>query len=299
MKRYISLLLSLSFIFSLCPHALAADNQKHTAPSSDLNDFHVSEAEILAILPSSTEYDELYSQVVNDLANLSSVYIEPDICTPVSLDQDGLVRYCVSYPNGIINHVTTERNADGCLVLHFYEDEIHNEVIFLKDGKLLVDGQLVNVQNNNLSAQSYAGSDNSTIMPIMRNADYSLTPWGSASDYTIYRGYHSSNTCSWDISTLLGVATGVVATIICYAVNAGLGLSIGSSIFSGVAAAMITRCEIYGMEDAYFSWEFYIYERVDSMSIDRYYQYTDACWSQRNLSGHRFPHTYYENNWFS
>ena len=78
-----------------------------------------------------------------------------------------------------------------------------------------------------------------------------------------------------------------------------LGLSIGISIFSGVAAAMITHCEIYGMEDAFFSWEFNVYEREDSMSIDRYYRYTGHCYSRRGLDGYAFPHTYYYHNWFS
>lgn len=299
MKKGISILLSLSLILSLCPYALATDNYKPDATSSSLNYITVSEAEILAILPAATEYDEIYNQVVTDLIDLSSAYIEADLCTPVSIGQDGLVRYNITFPNGIVNQITTNRNANGCIVLHFYEGDLHNEVIVLANGNLLVDGQLVDIQNTSMTTQSYIEPSNNAVTPRMRNAEFSLSPWGKASDYTNYRSTDSANTCSWGISTLVGVVTGVVATIICSAVNATLGVSIGSSIFSGVASAMITRCEIYGMEDAYFSWEFDKYERKDSMSIDRYYQFTGYCYSRRDHEGHAFPHTYYYHNWFS
>lgn len=299
MKKRISILLSLSLILSLCSQAFATENNKSDATSNSLNDITVSKSEILAILPSETEYDEMYHQVVTDLIDLSSIYIETELCTPVSIGQDGLVLYNITYPNGIVNQITTQRNSNGCIVLHFYEGELHNEVIVLENGNLLVDGQLVNIQNNNTTTQSYIEPSNNAVSPRMRNSEYSLSPWGNASDYTNYRRTDSGNTCSWGVSTLVGLTTGTVATIICAAVNAGLGLAIGSSIFSSVAAAMITRCEIYGMEDAYFSWKFDVYERQDSMSIDRYYQYTGYCYSQRDFEGHAFPHTYYYHNWFS
>lgn len=240
MKRRISILLSLSLIFALCPHALAIYNYN---------------SETLAILPSATECGAIYSQVEKDLIDLGSAYIEAVLCTPVGIGQDGLIQYNIIYPNGIINQVATERNADGCIVLHFYEGEIHNEVIVLENGNLLVDGQLVNVQNNRMTTQPYIEVGNNAVTPRMRNYEFSLSPWGNASDYTNYCNTSSANTCSWGVSTLVGLRTSTVATIICSMINATLKLSIGISIFTGVASAMITRCEVYGMEDAYFSWE--------------------------------------------
>lgn len=232
--------MSLSLIFALCPHAFAIYNYN---------------SETLAILPSATEYGAIYSQVEKDLIDLSSAYIEADLCTPAGIGQDGLIRYNIIYPNGIINQVATERNADGCIVLHFYEGEIHNEVIVLENGNLLVDGQLVNVQNNRMTTQSYIEVGNNAVTPRMRNYEFSLSPWGNASDYTNYCNTSSANTCSWGVATLVGLTTNTVATIICSMINATLKLSIGISIFTGVASAMITRCEVYGMEDAYLSWE--------------------------------------------
>lgn len=62
---------------------------------------------------------------------------------------------------------------------------------------------------------------------------------------------------------------------------------------------MIRQYEVYGMKEAYWSWEFKIYERLDSMPIDRYYQYKGACYTEKEMKGTRIPHTYYLRNWFS
>lgn len=299
MKRLIAILATASLIITLSVPAVAVDNYRIKVDSNNLRDIYVSEDEILAIKTPATEYDALYTQVMEDLIDISGAYIEPNLCKPISISQNGLIRYNITYPDGIVNEIETERNADGLIVLHFYEDEIHNEIIILENGNLLVDGQLVDIQNNNMMTQTGGVTMDNTVQPRMRNHEYSMTPWGNAADYTIYCGTWSGNQCSWGVSTLVGLATGTVATIICSKVNAKLGLSIGASIFSSVASAMITRCEIYGMEDAYFSWEFRTYESEDSMSIDRLYQYTGACYSRRNLEGAEFAHTYYYRNWFS
>lgn len=272
MKKTISILLSLSLICSLCPIAFAIDGY---------------DPEILAILPPTAEYAKISNQVEEDLTDLSNAYIEENLCTPISISQDGLIRYNITYPNGIVNQVTIEKNAEGCVVLNLYEDNLHNEVVILKTGDLLVDGQFVNIQNNG------------TITRRMRNVDYSLSPWGNASEYSIYCETYSNNAFSWGVETLVGLTTTTVAAILCGAINASIPASIGISIFAGIAADMITNCEVYGMEDAYFSWQFDVYERVGSMSIDSYYQHTGYCYSQRNLGGHAFPHTYYYHNWFS
>lgn len=300
MKKIISVVLTLSLIISFCPYALAADDNNYDVIFSIISDddIVVPESEILAILPAATEYDAMYNQVLTDLTDLRSACVEPELCTPVSVGQDGLVRYSITYSNGIVNQISTERNADGSIVLHFYEDDIHNEVVFLENGNLLVDGQLVDIQNNTSSTQLLANSGG-IVAPQMRNADYSTKPWGKPSDYTKYLRVYSGNKCSWGVSTLVGLTTGTVASIICAAIKAALGYGIAYSIFSSVAAEMITRCKVYGMEDALYSWKFKMYERKDSMAVDRYYKYTGHCYSRRDFKGYAFAHTYYCHNWFS
>lgn len=298
MKKHISMLLALSLILSICPRALAADSRFDTNPSS-LSGVTVSKAEVLAILPPEADYDEVYQQIVTDFDDISSTCVEADLCTPVRINEDGLVLYEVTFPNGIVNQITSQRNSDDCVVLDFYEGDLHNEVIFLKNGNLLVDEQLVNIQGINATTQSREEPSGVTATPRMRNSEFSLTPWGKASDYTKEAGNYSGNKCSWGVTTLVSLATGTVAAILCAAVSAGIGYSIGYSIFSSIAAEMITRCKVYGMEDEFFSWYFDRYERKDSMSLDRYYKYEGACYSKENLKGHKYPHIYYYHNWFS
>lgn len=129
MKKHISMLLALSLILSLCPHALAADSRFDTNPSS-LSGVTVSKAEVLAILPPEADYDEVYQQIVTDFDDISSTCVEADLCTPVRINEDGLVLYEVTFPNGIVNQITSQRNSDDCVVLDFYEGDLHNEVIF-------------------------------------------------------------------------------------------------------------------------------------------------------------------------
>lgn len=296
MKRAVSILLITSLIFALSNASAFA--KTNNVVGSDLNDLDVPASSVLAIMTPTMEFDDVYNQIVTDITDLNNAFIESELCVPASIDQDGLIRYNITYPNGIVNQVKTERNKDGCIVVHFYEGTLHNKVVILKNGNLLVDGQLVDIKSNS-KLQNSIMKDNNIISPQMRNEEYSLSPWGNSSDYKNYRYTKSANTCSWGVSTLVGLATGVVATIICSAVSAGLGGSIGMSIFAGVASAMITRCEVYGMEDAFFSWRFDVYERTDSMSIDRYYKYKGACYSKRDLMGKSFSHTYYYRNWFS
>lgn len=57
--------------------------------------------------------------------------------------------------------------------------------------------------------------------------------------------------------------------------------------------------EIYGMEDAYWSYDFDQYESTESWSLERHYKYTGACYSQKDQKGTEFPHVFYEYNYFS
>lgn len=290
MRKTLSVILSLTMLFSLLTPSFATNTETISNLSSSKSLF--------------TEFettDAMRHQINTDFEELNSIGIDSSICSPTSVGKDGLIKYNVMFPCGITNQVTVNRDTSDQLVVNFYEEDIHNEVVFLENGNLLIDGKEVIIQPAEVTVSTTQSKRENVIMPRARASEYTVTlsgSWGKESDYNVYVRTVSGNKCAWGVSTLVGLATGVVATIICSVVNASLGASIGATIFSAVAAEMINHCEIYGMEDAYFSWEFDVYGREDNMSIDYYQQYTGACYSRPNQGGHKFPHTYYYHNYF-
>lgn len=198
----------------------------------------------------------------------------------------------------ITNQVTVEENSRGELILNFYEGDKHDCLKFLSNGNIVVNGEAT-ISPSSAAVTCEEIPIVSTASARIRNSEYSLTPYGNASDYTKYITVYQGNQCEWGLSTLVGSATSTIATIICKYVTMVLGAQITISIFSSVASALITRCEIYGMEDAYFSWKFSVYQRSDSYALDYYYKYTGYCYSRRDYAGTSFPHTYYYHNYFT
>ena len=287
-KRVLSLLLSLTMCLSLSVPAFAAET---TASAS------LSPATIEWIEANNTMSNAILQQVVADFKNLNAVGIISDFCTPSSIRSDGKIVYTLQLTDTITNQITTHRDAQNQLVVEFYEGDKHDTVVYLNNGNLLVNGCLIDNQNSVVSVASSSG--NVTVQPRARYDDFSLTPWGSASEYTIDAGTYTGSFCSWGVETIANLTTGTVAAIICEAVGAGLGFAILLVMFTTVASNMINYTIIYGMEDAYFSWEFAVSKRQGSFILEDYYEYDGACWSRRGLKGTDFEHTFYRHNYFS
>lgn len=289
MKRMLSLLLALAMCLSLSVPAWAVEIPTPTS---------LSPATLEWIEDNSTMANiDLRQQVVSDFESLSSVGILSDFCTPYSIRSDGKIVYDLQLTENITNQITTHWDTQNQLVVEFYEDDKHDTVVYLNNGSLLVNGCLIDNHNSVVSFASSSG--NVTIQPRARYDDFSLSPWGSASEYTIDAGVYTGSFCSWGVETIANLSIGAVAAIICDAVKAKLGLAILITIFSTVASNMINYTTIYGMEDAYYSWEFSVHKRQGSFILEDYYEYEGACWSRRNLQGTEFEHTFYRRNYFS
>lgn len=304
-KRALSFLLALVMCMHLVVPTLAA------SPGSHLK-LDINNAENLAennltyspLLSSNTArratYNDinadtnLHLQMLNDWEGLSYIGIYPEICTPTAILSENLIVYNLHLTDTIVNQITTHRNAQNHVVVDFYEGDKHDELIYLDNGNLIVNGCLINNENNIVTY-----TQKSLVQPRMRNDEFSTSPWGSASEYTKYVGVYSGEKCSWGVTTIVGMSVGAVAAIICTAVKAGLQLSLFASIFSSVAAAMITYSSIYGMDDAYYSWRFEQRERTGSYALDKYYEYDGYCYSQHRQNGEKFKHTFYRHNYFS
>lgn len=287
MKRIISLLMAFILCATFTVPAFAVD-KKYNTDDSDC-----------ALFGGLMSSPQVSAQIKDDLQKLEKVGILSNMCHPSRITSSGAIEYTVDFSDTISDRITISENENKDLTINFYEGSTHTVLQFLNDGRMRVNGgEAVPYKASEIYyTPSIGGSSSGPLR--MSNVEYSLSPFGSASSYTLYCGIYSGAKCSWGVATLVGLATGAVATIICAAVNAGLAISLGASIFSGIAAALITRCEIYGMDDAYYSWQFAKYERTDSISVNRYYKYTGACYSKKDLDGTKYAHTYYYHKWFS
>lgn len=305
MKRIISTFICIAFLSMLCIPSFAFGSESEDVSHFIISEEHVGEAIIAPemiepIIASHDEYYEVYEQVLDDYANLKEAFVDTRECTPIKILADGKILYNVAFSDGTENQLTVERDEQGILTVTYYEGVIHNEIKFLPTGNLLVDGTEVKIEADNNHNEMPLASKSVLVPPLrMSNTEYSLTPWGPDSNYSIYKGIYSGNSCSWGVNTLVGLAVGTVATIICSYVILGIGFALYSNLFSAVASSMITHCNIYGMDDAYFSWRLYKYESVTSMATDHYYKFTGACYSRHDFAGWVFPHTFYQHTYFS
>lgn len=289
---------------SLCVPAFADSGSSHEEFSFSftidpiVQEISVSQNAIRQIIDEESDFSSVYNQAVSDLEVMFSKRIDPSICTPVDILNDGKILYELFYPNGVINQAYVSETPDGYAQVDFFEDEKHDTVIYLPNGNLLVNGELVACsQNNSISIMSI-GFENA-ISPRARYSEYRTTPWGNDSEYSIYVNQATGNKCSWGVSTIVGMTVSAVTAILCVYMSAGLGLSIFASVLSTLASAMISYATIYGMDDAYFSWKFDIYKRDGFFPLEYYYKYTGACYSRQNCQGEDFPHTFYYHNYFS
>lgn len=303
-KRLLSLLLALTMCLSLSVPAFASapvpqDSSKGVLLDTCELTLASLSAETIDWIDSNSavSYINLTQQVVSDFEDLGSAGILSDFCTPHSIRSDGKIVYNLQLTNTITNQVTTHRNTKNQLVVEFYEGNKHDTVVYLGNGSLLVNGCLVDNQNTTVSVDRLF--ENTVIQPRARYDEFSLSPWGSASEYTINRGTYKGNLCPWGVETIANLTVGAVAAIICEVVQKGLGFSLVLVVFTTVASAMINSTIIYGMEDAYFSWEFSVSERQGSFILENYYEYDGACYSRRYQDGTEFEHTFYRHNYFS
>ena len=249
------------------------------------------------------KYDDLriLDMVKDDLNKLNALGFCKENIFPVDV-VGGRIVYEVDFDT-VTNQITIEKTAVGDLIINFYEDDKHDVLMIAESGNMQINGYSIVYDS---TFEDSAGETGDLKQPIgvitstqARYDYYSKKPIKNKSTYTIYLGEYASNIISWGVSTIVGMTVGAIATIITTAFNAPLGLSIFVSCATSLASAMLTRAEIYGMDDAYWSFKLKKYESTSSNSLDRNYMYTGNCYSKRNYKGTSFSHTFYYQNYFS
>jgi hypothetical protein len=249
------------------------------------------------------KYDDLriLDMVKDDLNELNALGFCKENIFPVDV-VGGRIVYEVDFDT-VTNQITIEKTAVGDLIINFYEDDKHDVLMIAESGNMQINGYSIVYDS---TFEDSAGETGDSKQPIgvitstqARYDYYSKNPIKNKSTYTIYLGEYASNIISWGVSTIVGMTVGAIATIITTAFNAPLGLSIFVSCATSLASAMLTRAEIYGMDDAYWSFKLKKYESTSSNSLDRNYMYTGNCYSKRNYKGTSFSHAFYYQNYFS
>lgn len=282
MKKIISFIIVLSMAFTISTSAFAfssIDDEVEILPESNLNS----------------------SLTINEkIGILEEIGFDRKMITKTTLEGNGREILLLTFPGGITNQVNADKKSNGDIVIEFFENGKHNILELKPNGEQFVDGNPVKVSVDmyHKTAEELQTSEANSAAR-MRNEDYSTAPWGSTSQYNKYTNTMVGNECSWGTSTAASLTTGVITTVLLAVFQADLSVSLPAGIVTSLATAMSTHYGIYGMEDAYFSWSFDIYEREDSMSIDRYFMYTGACYSRRNQAGTVFPHTFYRHSYFT
>jgi len=277
----------------ICNQALAVD-------SNAVRSLNI-EKSLTSIVGKYSVTPNMIEKARNDIDNLESVGFESNRLNIEKVSKSGEITYKFCLTDIIESNITVNEDSHGSLILNIYEDTKHNELVYLSDGGLLVDGkrvdfsfEVVNEKKEvlqNPEGIAYANS---------RTSHYSTSPFVSGSTYTNFIKTYRANKNEWGVETIAQLAVSVVAAILAYKINSiTVGETIQVSIMSFIASAMISRVNIYGMEDAYWSYEFDKYESTESWSLDRHYKYTGACYSRRNQDGTVYPHTFYEYNYFN
>jgi len=297
MRKTIALMLTLCLAICTIPvQALANDVTRNDTKRS--NHFKTIHKELENIVGKKNLTDDLVSIVRNELADFESVGIECEMLIPVEVSDTDEVTYEIQLTEDVVNYVTVEEDKDG-LILNFYEDDIHNELIFLNDGELMLDGEIVYISSEIEYTEDVFINNRTTSYANARASSYSLNPHKALSTYTISKGSYKGNQVSWGVSTAASLTTGAFASIVAAAFSifsVGGGVVLG--VVTGLATSMVTDVKIYGMKDAFWSYNFTVKESTYNDALERYLSYDGACYSQRNQLGTKFSHKFYEYNYF-
>lgn len=255
---------------------------------------------------------DLNKQVESDKDGIRELGFELDMLSPHEINEDGNIVYRITLAD-VTNDIVVSVDCNGNYVFDVYEDDIHNELKIVDGVGLYLDGVLVQrerqyidlssadtlseesiFETNSVDSQTRARFDLWSSDPIHPDSIYSSTS----------SGVYQASKVSWGLETLIGVAVTAVTAIILWAIQnyieaVDVTSSVLVSIFSLFAQEMITNCEVYGMNDEYFSFSFFKYSCTNDWPLEYTCKYTGYCYSERDYQGIAYPHTMYYLNGFS
>lgn len=236
MKRILSILLALIISTNTLVigcYAANAEDIAQTASTNTLVDDYLSREDA----PVSSQ--ALATSVQADLSLLKVSYLD-SLVSISDVDNRGRVTYQIAY-DGIVDYISVSNNANGDVVLKVWENDLYNELVYAKDGSVLLDGKpayeaTVTTPIASTDSDSNIGTQITRAGPRSQLFAISL-PNGKASIPSNYK--FSSGKWGDPFSLSKALASIAISVLISLTVNAALGVAIsliglGSAIISSI-----------------------------------------------------------------
>lgn len=162
--------------------------------------------------------------------------------------------YTYNLPNNVEAVITIAELPNNSRKIDFVEGELHNELVITENQQLYLDGFEVKATENTISPK--AGSS---------TYDVEKCPYGSASDYTVYKGVDTETNAEIgdyiESVTITALATIISLLAGIYVPSAG----VAASISYGIATALITSGRENNPKSTNLSWKIkrYYYKTGD------------------------------------
>lgn len=282
MKKFLVILLTLSM---LSTSAVA------TFASTTKNDFSKKSLQE-GISP---EYQKYSDKINGDVETLDSVGIPAKMLSVAKFDINDNGVYNMDLGSDRYCQVKVQNLKSGKIKLDFYENGIHNELIFLEDGTMMLDGGKVTLETKVKKPQKME------LVPYGYSSHYSKSPFkGKLSDYGLYVKDYVHNQIGLGGATLAGIGSGALATIIANALKITLLLgNIAVGAFTTIATTMILYAKEQNVNFNYASYHMYKYARLDNVSYSQHYRYRGLYYAGKNCSRYIDEDTFYEYKYFN
>lgn len=237
MKRILSILLALIISTNTLVigcYAANAEDIAQTASTNTLVDDYLSREDA----PVSSQ--ALATSVQADLSLLKVSYLD-SLVSISDVDNRGRVTYQIAYDDGIVDYISVSNNANGDVILKVWENDLYNELVYAKDGSVLLDGKpayetTVTTPIASTDSDSNIGTQITRAGPRSQLFAISL-PNGKASIPSNYK--FSSGKWGDPFSLSKTLASIAISVLISLTVNAALGLArsligLGSAIISSI-----------------------------------------------------------------
>lgn len=279
MKKFLSILLVLSMLITstVASFATTADGNKINLQDGIPSKF------------------QKFTDVINeDIEKLDFLGIPAVMLTVAKVDTNSNGVYNMSLGDDRYCQVKIQTLKSGEIKLDFYEDGIHNELIFLQDGTMILDGGKVTIESENLDSQKMA------LVPYAYSSHYSKTPLkGKASDYGLLIDDYVHNSIGLGGSTLASIGSGALATILTNALKVTLAVNVYAGILTTLATSMILYAKEQNVDFSYASYHMYKYARLDNASYSQHYRYRGLYYAGKNCSRYTDEDTFYEYKYFN
>lgn len=292
MKRFISVCISAILAISMMPLQVLASNISDTSNIIECIKYEISR---------NSGSQDLLTKAQDDLQNLESVGFTEDILEFSEVTSEGELFYSIKLPNGNVDLISVNEDGCGNLTLDIYEGDIHDILTYTSDGSMYVNGNKMEFSEEDATIiTAEEPQDTDGVHANSRSILYSLSPFVTQNTYTKWKGEYTYSKGSWGGVVLQNAAVATIAGIIASGIAIVLGVSsFPVVVMMNVALAMQNEAKVYGMKDAYYSFKFFKYQSTASPVLQYDYQYTGACYSQKNYEGTRFGHIFYECNTFT